>query len=228
MQRHETGRLGAESEVPVGGDGQHPDGQGGGRGGRRPGAGRPRRPELDAQILDATVEVLVRVGYLDLRVDDVADRVGIAKSTIYRRWPSKARLVAAAIERLYLGRVTVPDTGDLRSDLIALLDNSFDLIIAGHGRVIPDLIRESGRTPELIGLITETMQARRRFYTQVLNRAIARGDIPPEVDTELAIDLLWGPLWVRLLVMRRPISRTAARDIVDSVLPGLVRAHEQA
>ncbi len=209
------------------GDGQRPDAEGGGRGGRRVGAGRPRRPELDEQILDAAIDVLDRVGYLDLRVDDVADRVVIAKSTVYRRWPTKAKLVAAAIERLYLGRVTVPDTGDLRSDLIALLDNSFELIIAGPGRVIPDLIRESGRTPELINLIAETMQARRRFYTQVLNRAIARGDIPPEVDTELAIDLLWGPLWVRLLVTRRPISRTAAREIVDSVLPGLVTAHEQ-
>ncbi len=211
----------------MGGDGQRPDGQGSGRGGRRAGAGRPRRPELDDQILDAAIELLGRVGYLDLRVDDVADRVGIAKSTIYRRWPSKARLAAAAIERLYLGRVTVPDTGDLRSDLIALLDNSFELVIAGPGKVIPDLIRESGRTPELIDLIAETMQARRRFYTQVLNRAIARGDIPPEVDTELAIDLLWGPLWVRLLVTRRPISKTTARHIVDSVLPGLVRAYDQ-
>jgi AcrR family transcriptional regulator len=219
----ELGRLGAESEVPVGGnDGHEADGQGRGRGGRRDGAGRPRRPELDDQILDTTVDLLVRVGYRDLRVEDLADRVGVAKSTVYRRWPSKPTLVAAAVGRLYLDQVTVPDTGDLRRDLVALLDNSFELIIAGPGRVFADLIRESGRTPELVDLITETMHARRRFYRQVLNRAIARADIPPETDTELAIDLLLGPLWFRLLITRQPISNAAVRSIVDSVLPGLI------
>ena len=211
-----------------GSEGHTSDGHVGGRGGRRDGAGRPRRAGLDDEILDTTIDLLGRDGYRDLRVEDIADRVGVAKSTVYRRWPSKPTLVAAAVGRLYLDQVTVPDTGDLRSDLVALLDNSYELVIAGPGRVFADLIRESGRTPELVDLITETMHARRRFYTQVLNRAIARGDIPPEVDTELAIDLLWGPVWVRLLVTRHPISQAAVREIVDSVLPGLVRAHEQA
>jgi AcrR family transcriptional regulator len=209
-------------------DGHKSDGHVTGRGGRRDGAGRPRRPELDEEILDCTIELLGRVGYGELRVDDVADGAGVAKSTIYRRWPSKPMLVAAAVAQLYLGRVTVPNTGDLRRDLIALLDNSYDLLIAGPGRVLPDLIRESGPIPELVDLITETMHARRRFYTQVLNRAIARGDIPPETDTEIAIDLLLGPLWVRLLVTRQPISKTTVRETVDSVLPGLVRTQEPA
>lgn len=206
----------------VGTDGRGHDGQVAGRGGRRDGAGRPRKPGLDDEILDATLDLLDSVGYSDLRVDDVANRVGVAKSTVYRRWPSKATLVSAAIDRLYLGRVTVPDTGDLRSDLVALLDNSYALIVAGPGRVLPDLLRESGRTPELTDLISETMHARRRLYTQVLNRAIARGEIPPEVDTELAIDLLLGPLWVRLLVTGAPVTSKTAREVVDSILPGLL------
>jgi AcrR family transcriptional regulator len=210
-----------------GGDGQSSDGRTGRRGGRRDGAGRPRRPGLDEEILEATIGLLGRAGYGRLRVDEVAEQVGIAKSTIYRRWPSKAALVAAAIERLYLDEVSVPDTGDLRADLVALLDNSYDLVVTGPGRVLPDLIRESGSTPELVDLIVETMESRRRLYTQVLNRAIARGEIGPEVDTDLAIDLLTGPLWVRLLLTRRPVSKTAAREVVDRVLPGLIATRDQ-
>jgi AcrR family transcriptional regulator len=198
------------------------------RGGRRDGAGRRRRPDVDDLLLDATIELLRRDGYSGLRVEAVAARAGVAKSTLYRRWPSKSTVVAAAIERLYLGHVAVPDTGDLRQDLIALLTNSYEVLIVGPGRIFSDLIRESGGAPDLVQLITETMHARRRFYRQIFNRAIARGDLAPEIDTDLAIDLLVGPLWVRLLVTSQPISKTAVKDIVDSVLDGLARPNERS
>src|SRR5687767_7075744 len=116
-----------------------------GRGGARPGAGRPRNAGVDGDLLDATIDLVRSVGYRGLRVDDVAARCGVAKSTIYRRWPSKAALVAAAVDRLYLGRVIVPDTGSLRSDLLELLGDSYDLLVAGPGRLFETLIRESGQ-----------------------------------------------------------------------------------
>jgi AcrR family transcriptional regulator len=168
------------------------------------------------------VDQLLRVGYGRLRVDDVARDAGVAKSTIYRRWPSKAALVAAAVEELYLTRVRVPDTGTLRADLVELLSNSYDLLITGPGRVFAGLIRESGERPELAEVVYSTMHARRRFYTQVLNRAIARGELPPETDGGLAIDLLVGPLWVRQLVTGEPVGRGVVEAIVDMVLCGII------
>ncbi len=191
------------------------------RGGRREGAGRPRRQEADGEILDATIELLGRVGYGALRIDEIADRAGVAKSTLYRRWPSKASLVAAAVRELYLNRVDVPDTGSVRNDLLQLLSNSYQLLITGPGRVFEALIRESGQRPELVEVVTSTMHDRRRFYVQVLNRAIARGELPPETDTGLTIDLLLGPLWVRLLVTGEPIDREAVDRIIDVVLCGV-------
>jgi AcrR family transcriptional regulator len=193
-----------------------------GRGGRRAGAGRPRRADADDLILDTTLELLDEHGYGNFRVDDVAARTGIAKSTIYRRWPSKSALVAASVQLLYLGRVTVPDTGSLRTDLTALLTNSYQLLIKGSGRVFEGLIRESGQRPELVDVVAQTMHARRRFYFHVFNRAIARGEIPPETDTGLAIDLLLGPLWVRLLTTREPIQPDTVHATVHAVLDGLL------
>lgn len=191
------------------------------RGGARPGAGRPRRADADDRILDVTIDLLDRVGYGALRVDDVADEADMAKSTVYRRWSTKAALVAAAVERLYLDQVAVPDTGTVRRDLCDLLNDSYRLLIAGRGRVFASLIRESGTSPEITTLVRQTMHARRRFYMQVLNRGIARGEIPPDVDVGLAIDLVLGPLWVRQLVTGEPISPDAVDRIVDAVLDGI-------
>jgi AcrR family transcriptional regulator len=191
------------------------------RGGRRAGAGR-RRVHDDGAILDTTVALLRRHGYGDLRVEDVATRAGVAKTTIYRRWPSKPALVAASVERLYLTQVALPDTGALRSDLFALLSNSYELIVHGPGRVFEGLIRESGQRPELVEVVTHTMHARRRFYFQAFNRAIARGEIAPETDCALAIDLLLGPLWGRLLVTGEPVDAGAASATVDVVLQGIL------
>ena len=202
-------------------DADHPGTTRSGRGGARPGAGRPRNAGADGDILDATIDLVRSVGYRGLRVDDVAARCGVAKSTIYRRWPSKPALVAAAVDRLYLGRVTVPDTGSLRSDLLQLLGNSYDLLVAGPGRLFETLIRESGQRRELTAVVTATMHARRRLYTQVLTRAIARGELAPETDIGLVIDLLLGPLWVRLLVTGEPIGADTAETVVDAVLHGV-------
>ena len=191
------------------------------RGGRRPGAGRPRRADADDQILDVTVELLAECGYDGLRVDDVARRTQVAKSTIYRRWPTKPALVAAAVERLYLARTDAPDTGTLADDLRALLSNSYQLLVIGRGRVFVRLVRESGHRPELVEVMARTMHARRRLYAQVFNRAIARGDIPPETDVGLTTDLLLGSLWVPLLVTGAPVTEDVVDRAVDTVLHGI-------
>ena len=77
-------------------------------------------------------------------MDDVAERAGVSRTTIYRRWPSKAAVAAAAVSSLYLDRVEVPDTGSLSEDLVTLLTESYRLMAEGSGRVLERLVRESG------------------------------------------------------------------------------------
>jgi AcrR family transcriptional regulator len=180
--------------------------------------GRQLSPELDDRILEAALAMLADVGYAQLRLDALAARAGVAKSTILRRWPSKAAVAAAAVQRLALQTVEVPGSSNLREDLQALLSNAVAAFVSGTGRFVPALIRESGHHAEIADLLATVIETRRAAYRRVLNRAIARHDLHPDIDQEVMIDLLVGPLWTRLLITRQPISQALVEEIVDAVL----------
>jgi AcrR family transcriptional regulator len=180
--------------------------------------GRPLSPELDDRILEAALAMLADVGYAQLRLDALAARAGVAKTTILRRWPSKAAVAAAAVQRLALQTADVPESSNLREDLQALLSNAVAAFASGPGRFVPALIRESGHHAEIADLLATVIQARRAAYRRVLNRAIARHDLLPDVDQEVIIDLLVGPLWTRLLITREPVTQALVEEIVDAVL----------
>jgi AcrR family transcriptional regulator len=184
------------------------------------GAGRPRRPGVEDAVFQAMLGLLANRGYREISVETLAERAGVSRTTIYRRWPSKAAIVAAAVSSLYLDRVEVPNIGSLSEDLVALLSESYRLMADGDGRVLERLVRESGQNPELVDVVRSVLYARRRLYATLLNRAIARGELPPEMDQELLLDLLLGPLWFRLLLSGVPITPEAARPVVQIVLEG--------
>src|SRR3954467_7029145 len=180
--------------------------------------GRPLSPELDERILEAALAMLADVGYAHLRLDALAVRAGVAKTTILRRWPSKAAIAAAAVQKLALQTVEVPESTHLREDLQALLSNAVAAFVSGPGRFVPALIRESGHHPEIADLLATVIETRRAAYRRVLNRAIARHELHPDVDQEVIIDLLVGPLWTRLLITRQPVTQALVEGIVDAVL----------
>ena len=184
------------------------------------GAGRPRRPGVEDAVFQAMLGLLTSRGYREISVETLAERAGVSRTTIYRRWPTKAAIVAAAVSSLYLDRVEVPNIGSLSEDLVALLSESYRLMADGDGRVLERLVRESGQNPELVDVVRSILYARRRLYATLLNRAIARGELPPEIDQELLLDLLLGPLWFRLLLSGVPITPEAARPVVQIVLEG--------
>jgi AcrR family transcriptional regulator len=186
-------------------------------------AGRPREHGVDEKILNAALSRLVRWGYAQLRVDDVAADAGVAKTTLYRRWASKEALVADVMRRLYLDRVQAADEGSLRADLVALLRESYELLFDGPGHMVEDLVRESGASRELAVVIRSTTDARRRAFRQVMNRGVARSELDPSIDHELVIDLLVGPLWTRLLVTDTPLTKDDVGSIVDAVMDGVSR-----
>ena len=189
--------------------------------GRGPAAsprGRPRDPALDARILDQVLALLASHGYAGLTLDELAARSGVAKTTILRRWPSKAAVAAAGVERLALQSVDVPDSGTLRGDLHALLHAAVDTFARGSGQFVPRLLREAGHHPEITDLLFTVIHTRRQAYRRVLARAVARGELDPSVDQELLIDMLIGPLWTRLLITRDPVTREYVDANVQAVL----------
>jgi len=183
-----------------------------------PGRGRPRDGALDERILEQVLDLLGSRGYAGLTLDELAVRSGVAKSTILRRWPSKAAVAAAGVERLTLQSVDVPDFGTLHRDLHALMHGAVDTFVRGRGQFIPRLLREAGHHPEITDLLHAVLHTRRQAYRRVLARAIARGELDPTVDQELLIDMLIGPVWTRLLITRDPITRDYVDAIVQMVL----------
>jgi AcrR family transcriptional regulator len=183
-----------------------------------PGRGRPRDGALDERILEQVVALLGSRGYAGLTLDQLAVRSGVAKSTILRRWPSKAAVAAAGVERLALQSVDVPNSGTLEGDLHALVHGARDTFVRGRGQFIARLLRESGHHPEITDLLDAVLRTRRQAYRRVLARAIARGELDPSVDQELLIDMIIGPLWTRLLITRDPVTREYVDANVQAVL----------
>jgi AcrR family transcriptional regulator len=182
------------------------------------GRGRPRDRALDDRILEQAIALLGSRGYAGLTLDGLAASSGVAKTTILRRWPSKAAVAAAGVERLALQSVDVPDSGTLRVDLLALLHGAVEAFVRGRGQFVARLLREAGHHPEITDLLYTVIHTRRQAYRRVLALAIARGELAPSIDQDLLIDLLIGPIWTRMLITRDPITPEYVDSVVEAVL----------
>jgi AcrR family transcriptional regulator len=179
---------------------------------------RPRNARSHREILDAALSIFAEGGYSNLTIEGVAARAGVAKTTIYRWWPSKPALVVAVAEDL-AETVRTPDTGELRGDLVALLRDVIKVYTTTvAGRLIPGLIADMAEHPDLAEAIGGFWVARREIMVDVLKRGISRGELPRDIDVELTADLLLGPIYYRFLVSRAPLRRGFADRIVDAVL----------
>jgi AcrR family transcriptional regulator len=182
---------------------------------------RSRRTSGDVEeaILAATLEILDEAGFKDLTVEAVAARAGAAKTAVYRRWPSKVPLVVDALARSQPALVA-PDTGDLRTDMIALWKN---LAVGGQRsieRLLPVVTAYLG-TDDLMALVRERFfEPRLQAVRTVVARAAARGEISADVDTGLAFDLLFGPLAYRWLRGVPPDDDTISR-LISLAIQGL-------
>ena len=184
-----------------------------------PSAGRPRSEEAHKAILDATLELLVEVGFSGLTVEGVAQRAGVGKATIYRRWPSKLPLVVEAFSQL--PALEEIDSGDLVEDLIAMLRSYLQIVNQTPlATVLPSLAGERAHNPELSKLFDPVMKERRQPLIRALERAIARGELAPGLDVDLAADLIVGPIAVKVMNGIR-VSPRSVGAIVELALRGI-------
>ncbi len=191
---------------------------------RRPGGhgsdrGRPRNPAVDDAILEAALVELDEHGYAGMTVADVARRAGVSKPAIYRRWADKAQLVIEAIvSRMPAAAPT--DTGSAAADLIAYADSlvaTFTRTPAGD--VLPGLVAAMAADPQLASRYRELLiHPLRRRMREAVERGIARGELRPDTDVELALDVIAGPVYTRLLITGQPLDPTYSRSAVELVL----------
>jgi AcrR family transcriptional regulator len=184
--------------------------------------GRPRDERVDRAILHATLELIARRGVHGFRTEDVAARAGVGKGAIYRRYRSKDALVTAAVAALVREEIGVPDTGSTRGDLLVLMREAVELYSSSlPARLMPRLIGAMAEHPELARAVREGFLASRRTaLSEVLRRGVERGDLRPDLDLELALDLLGGPLFYRLLVTGGPLDEQLAEGVTELILRG--------
>ncbi|GAA4745471.1 TetR/AcrR family transcriptional regulator [Gordonia alkaliphila] len=188
-----------------------------------PKAGRPRDVDRDRALLVATGDLLAEVGYDRLTIDAVAGRCSAGKATVYRRWPSKAELVADAVALLH-DSYDAPDTGDLREDLIAMAEQWHDLD-ARRDAVIAGLLTAMAHDEPLRTAVqTAISQPRHACYRAVVDRAIADGQLSPDLDVDLIGAVFPALTFHQITVRAEPVDRSLIERIVDHlVLPALTR-----
>jgi AcrR family transcriptional regulator len=189
--------------------------------------GRPRSERSHRAIVDAANEILEERGFVDLTMDEVAQRAGVSKATIYRRWPTKGTLVFEAFSADFLARQPLSDTGSLRGDLLNGL-RGWMRAVKGTvtGRTLVGLIAEVQRDPELAEIwrerVVTPVRARNRI---MIDRAVERGEVSADIDPEVMLDMLYGPAYHRLLQSHLPLSDRFAQAVVDTVVAGVRSDH---
>jgi AcrR family transcriptional regulator len=181
--------------------------------------GRPRSAKAEDAILRAALEILDQVGYGSFSVEAVAARAGVGRPTIYRRWPSKLELAVEAAVRL-APPLKVIETSDALADLRHLVSELVpDMTNSATGRAIIALASDPDVHAELADRLDERyLQPRRAVLLALLQRAVDAGQIRPDLDPQMLIDLIMGAATYRWLTSGVPATRESTRHIVDTVL----------
>jgi AcrR family transcriptional regulator len=190
--------------------------------------GRPRSEKARTAILAAAIDLLLEQGLHAMSMDDVAQLAGVSKATIYRWWPSKELLALDALATAWATptAATQRDTGSLRGDLLAGFRAWLrQLKLKPYGRVIAGLVAQAQTDPEFAKLYREHFVEPRRAATRrLLQRAIDRGEIPANTNLDVTLDLLYGPIYHRLLHGHSPLTERFAQQVVDTVITGITPA----
>ncbi|UQA54641.1 TetR/AcrR family transcriptional regulator [Polyangium aurulentum] len=171
-------------------------------------------------VLEATLEELADVGYGALRIEEVAARAGVNKTTIYRRWPTKQELVQAALQSITVDRIITPDTGSLRGDLLEIGRHMVALASTPEGQSMRRMLIAEERNSELLAIgqsILASMQAAPR---PVIEAAQARGELSQGVDPLMIFSVLASAVHHRLLLERKQVDDAYLTQLVDLLLLG--------
>jgi len=182
--------------------------------------GRPVDRSIDRAVVDAVLMELKHRGYHSITMEGISRKIGRARASLYRRWPSKRHLVAYAVVS-ELGAHPSPDTGSLRLDLTRTVETLVTGFQGALGSALAGLVGEMADDPVLARTIRKDVLAkRRRSVRAAFRRGIKRGEIRSDVNVELFMDMLTAPFYFRALFGHRKLSATMIETVVDTVLRG--------
>ena len=186
------------------------------------GRGRQRSEESEDAILCATIQLLKKKPLPDITIEEIARKAGVGKATIYKWWPSKAYVALDAFLRKMNRMVPNPDTGSAEVDLKEQLQHLIDFYTSPTGRIYGQFLAEAQSDKEFAELLRERfIKPRREIVGVIFDRAVQRGEIDPRLDRDLILDMIYGPVLYRLLVVRASFEPEKVAAMVSALFRGL-------
>lgn len=174
--------------------------------------------------MDAVYELLQEKSVRDLTMEEVAKRAKVGKPTLYKWWSTKASLVLAMFQERLAGKLETPSGSTFEEAIRVRVRNVIRAFNGLFGKVVADLIAEGQSEPEILReLYTKHLGPRRATAVLLVNEAKAAGELSADVNAELLIDEIYGPIYLRLLVRHAPLTEQFGEELVDQVLRGLRR-----
>lgn len=172
------------------------------------------------EALNATLETLAERGYGGLSFEEVASRAGVNKTTLYRRWPNKAELVAAALQQARDDGSETPDSGSLHDDLVICLTQLAARVGSPFGRSLAQALLVGRADPELAAVLSDLRAKNPTIAPEVFDRAAARGELANATDGQFVGETLAQVVFARLLLAKGPVDEPYLHRLVDLVLHG--------
>lgn len=184
--------------------------------------GRPRNVETQKAILTTSYELLLEHGFEGVTVEKIAESAKVSKATIYKWWPNKAAVVMDSYLSLATSRLPIPDTGSVFKDILIHSTNLTRFLTSDEGIVIKELIGggqfDSGVAEEYR---TRYFQPRRLEARQLMERGIQRGELKKELDIEFSTDIIYGPIFYRLLITGDKLDDEYMESVVRFAFEGM-------
>ncbi|KKO53196.1 TetR/AcrR family transcriptional regulator [Paenibacillus sp. DMB20] len=184
--------------------------------------GRPRNVEAQKSILSASYELLLENGFQAVTVDKIAERAQVSKATIYKWWPNKAAVVMDGFLHAATARLPVPDTGSAFNDILIHATNLTGFLISREGTIITELLGEGQFDSGLAEAYrTRFFRPRRLEARSLLEKGVQRGELKKNLDIGICIDLIYGPIFYRLLVTGETLDEPYVQHLVINAFEGI-------
>lgn len=184
--------------------------------------GRQRSVESESAILSATLQLLEVKPLRDVSVEAIAEKAGVGKATIYKWWPSKAYVALDAFLIRMKASVAAPDTGSAKDDFTLQLQSLIRFYATATGRIYSQFLAEGQSDPEFLRLFRERfLTPRRESIMAIWQRGVERGEIRRGLNSELVLDMVYGPTIFRLMVGHGPLNDAEAEAMIAALFAGI-------
>jgi len=185
--------------------------------------GRPRSEKARKAVIQSTLALLNRVGFNELSVEAVAAHAGVGKATIYRWWPNKAELVIDSFVSAVESELRFPSAGPVLASVHAQMQRWAVIFRSPLGQIVATVIGAGQSDPEILEAFrAHWVEPRRIEARRLLRLAMKRGEIRDDLEPDAVLDLLYGPLYLRLLIKNAPLDEEFANTVFEVVSPALL------